>query len=217
MPEELPKQSANNEVLPYFEMLNTDFDNIYKICIKSREERWAVFKLCLTIYSAPLIALSALVGAKIIDPSQLALLTDIPVYIYTFTLICGLINWFVLLRFIETDETFKRTNRTINNFRLLYSDQLKVHFTQANWRLNLHVDPNYPRRKILGPSSITVATMALINASYITLGVFGFIQQSPVTFGGLFTFAILFCPQYYFFWYKEKPLRKDSETAKRVK
>jgi len=187
------------------ELMKVDFDNIYKIHIKAVDERLILTKLQISFLSAPFLVIVTLISAKIIKHSVLYSFETIPFYIFAFIFICGLANIIPLIRFIEVTGTHMRTARAINNFRRFYTINLASKFEDSNWTPNLPTDPNFPPTfSILSWSSFNISFFAIINSSYITIGIFGFDGNSPISASGFFIIIILSIIQYSMYYFKGK-------------
>lgn len=205
----------------FFEMLKTDFDNIYSVNLKAIDERLTLLKLNITFFSAPFFVLTALVSADIITSDQLLSLSTIPKYIFAFVLICGIANLIPLIRFIEVTGTHMRTTRIINNFRRLYCSQLKDFFKKAKWEPNLPIDPKYPPTfEVFSWSGLNIFLIALLNSLYITIGIFGMDKYSPISVGGIFVFIVVSFLQYIIYYIKGRgpnPFSSKPENPENYK
>ena len=209
-----PPKDEVTKLQPFFEMLKTDFDNIYKVNLKAVDERLSVLKLSLSFYSAPFIVLAALLSAKVISPCELSSLKTIPSYMFAFTLICGLANIIPLFRFIEATGTHMRTARSINNFRSLYAIKLQDFLEKVDWEVHLPVERDYPRTfEIFSWTGVNVFFMAILNSFYITLGLFGTYQKNPLSGEGIIIFLISSGLQYLIYYLKGRK-SKNQEVEK---
>lgn len=154
-------------------MLNTDFEMKYYTMIESMRERVNATRMSLTFLSAPFLVLTALLTTKVITITSFNSFEDIPNYLYIFMLICGLASIVPLWHFIESNSTYMRTIRNINNFRDYYTKVLDKEFDAIKWDKNfLQTDKTKPKAYNLNNWAGThVLLMAIVNSTYISIGI----------------------------------------------
>ncbi|WP_214318870.1 hypothetical protein [Nonomuraea sediminis] len=161
----------------FLQLTAVDFTGIYAVHLAAKEERLKMTRLAMSLLSGPFLAAIALASAKVIDPAQLTAWERIPWYLFALVTAFGLLSVLPFLRLIEAVNAHARTARAINNFRLLYSSRLK---DELDWSPNLPVDPRFPETYApLTWPGINVMMLALVNSTYLTIGVTGLAKQVP--------------------------------------
>jgi hypothetical protein len=134
----------------------------------------------MSLLAAPFVAVVALASAKVLDAAALTAWHRIPPYVFALTAIFGAMGVLPYLRLIEATSRHLRTARAVNNFRLLYVEELRDHFREVGWAPNLPVDPNYP--EAFAPTSgagLTAIGLAIVDAAYISVGLLGLSGARP--------------------------------------
>ncbi|MEV8634849.1 hypothetical protein AB0395_24655 [Streptosporangium sp. NPDC051023] len=178
----LPERLDGLPVEPreFIQLVSVDFAGTYNVYLAAKDERLKMTRLSMSLLAAPFAATIALVSTKVIDPAALASWATVPWYLFAVTAAFGLLSVLPFLRLIEAVNAHMRTARALNNFRLLYVVQLKDHFSALGWTPNLPVDPRYPETYApLAWPGINVMMLALVNGSYIAVGVLGLIGAAP--------------------------------------
>jgi hypothetical protein len=197
------------------ELLITDFNKLYDVNLKATEERMFVMRLAISFISAPFIILTALLSTKVISPENLLKPDKLPPFIFAFIFICGSANIISLIRFIEVTGTHMRTARAINNFRRLYSIMLKDFFEDIKWSPNLPTDPKFPPTfSLVSWAGIIIALFVVVNSIYMTIGIFGYIENNPLSFYGITFFLITAFMQYSLYPLKGKIKRRFNPAPK---
>ncbi|MGC5009207.1 hypothetical protein ACLQ2R_00425 [Streptosporangium sp. DT93] len=180
---EAPPGSPNAlpvEPREFVTLLAVDFTGTYQVYLAAKDERIKMTRLSMSLLAAPFAAAVALASAKVIRPDALAAWESVPWYLFATVAAFGLLNVLPFLRLIEAVNAHMRTARALNNFRLLYVLPLKDHFSALGWSPNLPVDPRYPETYApLAWPGINVMMLALVNGSYIAVGVLGLIGAEP--------------------------------------
>ncbi|WP_030921684.1 hypothetical protein [Streptosporangium amethystogenes] len=182
--EALPETLDGLPVAPgeFLALVSVDFTGTYQVYLAAKDERIKLTRLSMSLLSAPFAAAIALAGAKVISPNMLASWQSAPWYLFATVAAFGLLSVLSFLRLIEAVNAHMRTARALNNFRLLYVVHLKDQFSALGWTPNLPVDPRYPETYApLAWPGINVMMLALVNSSYIAVGVLGMIGAVPTT------------------------------------
>jgi hypothetical protein len=184
-----------------FTLLMTDFQGEYQVYIAAANERLVMLRFALSLLAAPFAATIALVSAKVVAASSLSSWTGIPAYLFGLLTVFGLLAILPYLRMIEASITHVRTARAMNNFRLLYAQELRAEFTARGWSPNLPVDPRYPDSFApLSWPGINAIVLALLEAVYITVGMVGLADVRPapllIAFGTVVLTLLLFSVYY---------------------
>jgi hypothetical protein len=172
--------TAGDQADASFGLLAIDFQGVYQVHVAAANERLSMMRFALSLLSAPFAATVALVSAKVVAPQALTSWPRVPVVLFGLLAAFGGLAVLPYLRVIEASITHARTARALNNFRLLYSVRLRDDFVAAGWSPNLPVDPGYPA--LFAPLSwpgITALVLALLDASYITVGLIGLARARP--------------------------------------
>ncbi|MER5622712.1 hypothetical protein [Streptosporangium sp. NPDC002544] len=182
--EALPETLDGLPVAPreFLALVSVDFTGTYQVYLAAKDERIKMTRLSMSLLSAPFAAAIALTGAKVISPNMLTSWQGVPWYLFATVAAFGLLSVLPFLRLIEAVNAHMRTARALNNFRLLYVVHLKDQFSALGWTPNLPVDPRYPETYApLAWPGINVMMLALVNSSYIAVGVLGMIGVVPTT------------------------------------
>lgn len=184
-----------------FALLGIDFQGVYQVHVAAANERLSMLRFSLSLLVAPFAATVALVSARVVAPHSLTSWTGVPLYLFGLLAAFGGLAVLPYLRVIEASITHARTARALNNFRLLYTLQLREEFTAAGWSPNLPVDPGFP--DLFAPLSwpgITAVVLAVIDAAYVTVGLVGLarVRPAPVLITAIVTIvaALLFAVYY---------------------
>lgn len=164
----------------FVQLLATDFGGIYQVYLAASDERLKTLRLAMSLLAAPFGVVIALVSAKVLDPAVLTAWHRIPPYVFALTVIFGAMGVLPYLRLIEATSRHLRTARAINNFRLLYVEELRDHFRELGWSPNLPVDPGFP--DAFGPTSgpgLTAIGLAVVDSAYISIGLLGLSGARP--------------------------------------
>jgi hypothetical protein len=154
------------------------------VYIAAADERLKTLRLAMSLLSAPFAAVIALTGAKVIDARALTSWSQIPPYVFAIVTAFGVLSLLPYLRLIEATARHMRAVRAMNNFRLLYVRELRAHFDEIGWTPNLPIDPRFP--DIFAPLSgpgITVVGLAVVDATYISVGLLGLSGAEPTGLG----------------------------------
>jgi len=184
-----------------FSLLATDFQGVYQVNIAAAAERLSMLRFALSLLAAPFAATVALVSAKVVSARSLTSWLHVPVYLFALMTVFGVLAVLPYLRMIEASIAHARTARAVNNFRLLYAQQLREKFAALGWAPNLPVDPCYPDS--FAPLSwpwINAIALAVLDAAYLTVGLVGLarVQPSPVLIAGVVVIvALLLFALYY--------------------
>ncbi|MEV0586635.1 hypothetical protein [Nonomuraea sp. NPDC050310] len=163
-----------SEFLP---LVAVDFTGIYAVHLAAKDERLKMTRLAMSLLSVPFAAAIALASTKVIDPASLTSWHEVPWYLFALVAAFGLLGVLPFLRMIEAVNAHARTARAINNFRLLYTTRLR---DQLDWVPNLPLDPRFPETYApLTWPGINVMMLALVNSTYLTVGVTGLSGQAP--------------------------------------
>ncbi|MFL6054342.1 MAG: hypothetical protein ACJ72W_15690 [Actinoallomurus sp.] len=165
----------------FIQLLATDFGGVYQVYLAASDERLKMLRFAMSLLAAPFAAVVALASAKVLDPAALTSWHRIPPYVFALTAIFGAMGILPYLRLIEATSRHLRTARAVNNFRLLYVEELRDHFGGIGWAPNLPVDPAYP--EAFGPTSssgLTAMGLAVVDAAYISVGLLGLSGTRPI-------------------------------------
>ena len=155
-------------------LLAIDFQGVYQIHAASATERLAMLRFTLSLLAAPFGAAVALVSARIMPPAVLTSWEHVPRYLFGLLAAFGLLAVLPYLRMVEASITHARTARALNNFRLLYTLELRAEFAALGWSPNLPVDPRFPAAFApLAWPGITAIALAVLEAAWITVGTAG--------------------------------------------
>ncbi|MCK2214128.1 hypothetical protein MF672_010040 [Actinomadura sp. ATCC 31491] len=161
----------------FLQLAAVDFTGIYAVHLAAKEERLKMTRLALSLLSAPFLAAVALAGAKVVDPQSLTRWEQVPWYLFALVTAFGLLSVLPFLRLIEAVNAHARTARAINNFRLLYATRL---LKDLDWSPNLPIDPRFPETYApLAWPGINVMVLAIVNSTYLTVGMTGLTGQRP--------------------------------------
>jgi hypothetical protein len=161
----------------FLQLAAIDFSGVYAVHLAAKEERLKMTRLAMSLLSGPFLATIALTSAKVVDPQNLTEWHRVPWYLFALVAAFGLLSVLPFLRLIEAVNAHARTARAINNFRLLYVARLK---DELNWSPNLPVDPRFPETYApLAWPGINVMMLAIVNSTYLTVGVSGLSGQDP--------------------------------------
>lgn len=168
------------EATEYIQLLATDFGGIYQVYIATADERLKMLRFAMSLLAAPFGAVIALVSAKVLAPAALGSWQRIPPYVFALVTAFGVLAMLPYLRLIEATARHMRTARAMNNFRLLYVNELRAHFAHLSWTPNLPVDPAYPDTfaPLSGPG-ITIIGLAVTDAAYVSIGMLGLSGAAP--------------------------------------
>lgn len=182
-------------------LLAMDFQGVYQVNVAATTERLAMLRFSLSLLAAPFGATVALVSARVVAPSSLMSWPHVPRYLFGLLAAFGVLAVLPYLRMIEASITHARTARAMNNFRLLYTLQLRAEFAELGWSPNLPVDPRFPALFApLGWPGIAAIVLALLDAAWIAVGLAGLarIRPAPVLLGVVVgAVAILLLSRYY--------------------
>lgn len=161
----------------FLQLAAIDFGGVYAVHLAAKEERLKMTRLAMSLLSGPFLATIALTSAKVVDPQDLTEWQRVPWYLFALVAAFGLLSVLPFLRLIEAVNAHARTARAINNFRLLYVGRLK---DELDWSPNLPVDPRFPETYApLAWPGINVMMLAIVNSTYLTVGVSGLGRQDP--------------------------------------
>lgn len=161
----------------FLQLTAVDFTGVYAVHLAAKEERLKMTRLAMSLLSGPFLAAIALTSAKVVDPQSLTEWQRVPWYLFALVTAFGVLSVLPFLRLIEAVNAHARTARAINNFRLLYASRLK---DELDWSPNLPVDPRFPETYApLAWPGINVMTLAVMNSTYLTVGVTGLSKQAP--------------------------------------
>ena len=185
----------------FLSLLAIDFQGVYQVYIAAITERLNMLRFALSLLAAPYAATVALVSARVVPPGSLTSWRHVPAYVFGLLVAFGLLAVPPYLRMIEAHISHARTARAMNNFRLLYTQELREQFRAVRWSPNLPVDPHYPDQfELVSWPGITVTVLALLEAASVTIGLVGLarVAPSPVLIGTLIaTFTLLLFALYY--------------------
>jgi hypothetical protein len=174
------RDRADVDPTQFVQLLATDFGGIYQVYLAASEERLKMLRLAMSLLAAPFGAVVALASARVLDPAALTSWHRIPPYVFALTAIFGAMGVLPYLRLIEATSRHLRTARAMNNFRLLYVEELRDHFLEVGWAPNLPIDPAYP--EAFAPTSgpgVTAIGLAIVDAAYISIGLLGLSGARP--------------------------------------
>ena len=155
-------------------VLAFDLQGVFQINVAAATERLAMLRFTLSLLAAPFGAAVALVSARVVAPAALTSWEHVPRYLFGLLAAFGLLAVLPYLRMIEASVTLVRTARAMNNFRLLYTLQLRAEFAALGWSPNLPVDPYFPAAFApLAWTGITAIALAVLEAAWITVGTAG--------------------------------------------
>lgn len=179
--------TVSNQTAGALSLLAADFQGVYQVNVAAASERLTMLRFSLSLLAAPFGATVALVSARVVAPSQLTSWPHVPRYLFGLLAVFGVLAVLPYLRMIEASLTHARTARAMNNFRLLYTLQLRRELTALDWSPNLPVDPRYPA--VFAPLSwpgITAAVLAVLDAACLGVGLVGLagISPEPALLGG---------------------------------
>lgn len=172
--------TVSNRTSDAFSLLAIDFQGVYQVNVAATTERLAMLRLSLSLLAAPFGATVALVGARVVAPSSLTAWTHVPRYLFGLLAAFGLLAVLPYLRMIEASITHARTARAMNNFRLLYTLELRAEFAGIGWSPNLPVDPRFPA--VFAPlsfSGVTAVALAVLDAACLAVGLAGLAGLRP--------------------------------------
>lgn len=182
-------------------LLAIDFQGIYQVYIAAVTERLTMLRFALSLLAAPYAATVALVSTRVVPPAAVTSWHRVPPYLFGLLVAFGVLAVPPYLRMIEAHITHARTARALNNFRLLYTQELRDEFAAVRWAPNLPVDPRYPDQfGVLSWPGITAVALAALDAASVAVGLVGLARgtPSPVLIGVLIaTFALLLFALYY--------------------
>ncbi|MGJ6966209.1 hypothetical protein ACSDR0_30305 [Streptosporangium sp. G11] len=185
----------------FLALVSVDFTGTYQVYLAAKDERIKMTRLSMSLLAAPFAAAVALASAKVVSPQMLTTWHSVPWHLFAMVAAFGLLSVLPFLRLIEAVNAHMRTARALNNFRLLYTVHLKDQFAALGWTPNLPVDPRYPETYApLAWPGINVMMLALVNSSYIAVGVLGMIGAAP-TVALLLVIIGLLALVHYFVYY----------------
>ena len=167
-------------------LLAIDFQGVYQINVAAATERRAMLRFTLSLLAAPFGAAVALVSARVVPPAVLTSWQHVPRYLFGILAAFGLLAVLPYLRMVEASITHARTARAMNNFRLLYTLELRAEFTALGWSPNLPVDPRFPAAFApLAWPGITAIALAAMEAAWMTVGLAGLtgVRLPPLLLG----------------------------------
>ncbi|MFC4062336.1 hypothetical protein ACFOWE_28890 [Planomonospora corallina] len=207
LPERLDDLPVNAK--DFLQLVTVDFAGTYNVYLAAKDERIKMTRLSMSLLSAPFAAAIALASAKVVSPALLTSWSTVPWYLFATTAAFGLLSVLPFLRLIEAVNAHMRTARAINNFRLLYVVQLKDHFSGLGWSPNLPVDPRYPETYApLAWPGINVMMLALVNSTYIAVGLLGMAGADPTTTLLLLVIALLTLVHYLVYYVRSNVSRQ---------
>lgn len=174
-----PRMTSDEPFEPaqFLQLAVVDFSGIYAVHLAAKDERLKMTRLAMSLLSVPFAAAIALASTKVIDPASLTEWHRVPPYLFALVTIFGVLGILPFLRLIEAVNAHSRTARALNNFRLLYVQQLK---DELDWQPNLPVDPRFPETFApLTWPGINVMMMAIVNSAYLTVGITGLSGSEP--------------------------------------
>jgi hypothetical protein len=177
---EVRERPADIDPADFIQLVATDFAGIYQVYLAASDERLKMLRFAMSLLAAPFAAVIALASAKVLDPTALTSWHRIPAYVFALTAIFGAMGVLPYLRLIEATSRHLRTARAMNNFRLLYVEELRDHFRDVGWTPNLPIDPAYP--EAFAPTSgpgLTAVGLAIVDATYISIGLLGLSGARP--------------------------------------
>lgn len=185
----------------FLSLLAIDFQGVYQVYIAAITERLNMLRFALSMLAAPYAATVALVSARVVRPESLTSWHHVPAYLFGLLMAFGVLAVPPYLRMIEAHVAHARTARAMNNFRLLYTQELREQFRAVRWSPNLPVDPHYPEQfGLLSWPGLTVTVLAVLVAASVTIGLVGLaaVTPSPVLIATLMAaFTALLFALYY--------------------
>ncbi len=155
-------------------LLAIDFQGVYQINVAAATERLAMLRFTLSLLAAPFGAAVALVSARVVAPAALTSWQHVPRYLFALLAAFGVLAVLPYLRMVEASVTHARTARAMNNFRLLYTLELRAEFAALGWSPNLPVDPHFPAAFApLAWPGISAMALAVLEAAWMTAGLAG--------------------------------------------
>ena len=167
-------------------LLAVDFQGAYQIYVAAATERQAMVRFTLSLLAAPFGAAIALVSARVVAPAALTSWEHVPRYLFALLAAFGVLAVLPYLRMIEASVTHACAARAVNNFRLLYTLELRAEFAALDWSPNLPVDPHLPATFApLAWTGITAITLAVLEAAWMTAGLAGLtgVRLHPLLLG----------------------------------
>lgn len=155
-------------------LLAIDFQGVYQVHVAAATERLMMLRFTLSLLAAPFGAAVALVSARVVAPAALTSWGHLPRFLFALLAAFGLLAVLPYLRLIEASVTHARTARVMNNFRLLYTLELRTEFAALGWSPNLPIDPLYPA--VFAPlawTGVAAITLAVLEAVWMTAGLAG--------------------------------------------
>lgn len=173
-----------------------------------------MLRLAMSFMATPFGAVIALMSAKVLDPSMLTAWEQMPAYIFGLVMAAGLLTMVPYLRLIEATNTHMRTARVMNNFRMLYVRELKEHFEDLEWAPNLPVDHRYPETfaPVSGPG-LTILVLALLDASYLAVGLVGLSGATPTPMLLAVTIALSTVVLFFCYYVRSNVSRRRKQPA----
>lgn len=154
-------------------ILEKDFNNIYKVYLDNLKRKGELFKFLVYFAISPYLVLVALLGVKAVSFSQFTTFNQLPPLLNFIITIIGIGIFFPLYQYVEYDDNVMRCARAINNFRTLYTTELEA---TTKWKSNLPLTPTYPRERSFGSSgTFTFIIFSVIGIIYIIIGIMGLV------------------------------------------
>jgi hypothetical protein len=171
---EVPPQDALNSMA--VELIGVDFTKVYDVYLFQLRERVDALKHYVLLITGPFILLSAagLVALEKLQPATLsATIKQIPPIFFAVFILTGFIGILPFHRFVAAHAQAYKMMRYMNNFRRLYYAYFRDEFTALHWIPVAEDDPNYPQPR-LGFHWVTgvIVLIALLNTTYVTLGIY---------------------------------------------
>ncbi len=207
----LPETLDGLPVAPgeFLALVSVDFTGTYQVYLAAKDERIKMTRLSMSLLAAPFAAAVALASAKVVSPETLTTWLTVPWHLFAMVAAFGLLSVLPFLRLIEAVNAHMRTARALNNFRLLYAVHLKDQFSALGWTPNLPVDPRYPETYApMAWPGINVMMLALVNSSYIAVGVLGMIGAAPTTALLLVIIGLLALVHYFVYYVRANVSRQ---------
>jgi len=193
----------------FLALVSVDFTGTYQVYLAAKDERIKMTRLSMSLLAAPFAAAVALASAKVVSPGMLTAWHSVPWHLFAMIAAFGLLSVLPFLRLIEAVNAHMRTARALNNFRLLYTVHLKDQFAALGWTPNLPVDPRYPETYApLAWPGINVMMLALVNSSYIAVGVLGMIGAAPAVALLLVIIGLLALVHYFVYYVRANVSRQ---------
>jgi hypothetical protein len=197
------------EAREFLALVSVDFTGTYQVYLAAKDERIKMTRLSMSLLAAPFAAAVALASAKVVSPQMLTTWHSVPWHLFATVAAFGLLSVLPFLRLIEAVNAHMRTARALNNFRLLYTVHLKDQFAALGWTPNLPVDPRYPETYApLAWPGINVMMLALVNSSYIAVGVLGMIGAAPTAALLLVIIGLLALVHYFVYYVRANVSRQ---------